>query len=726
MKRISFGLLILLLPALLAAQGKASPAPGQKLVLEFVDGTDLKATLANKSVLTFGTGIQEGDSVPAGATIVTGADTTAELKLRPNGSIIKLAKSTSFTVAALAGAPGEKNAFALLAGKVRAVAAKGAQYQFSSQTAVCAVRGTDFAFAVDEGAKALLMVADGLVQFDKIDSAGSVLGTIPVAAGEAADAFADTFASFKYSPEQYAEQFDDVKFQHLHESDVPKQAGQSEAPAAGESTASPAPASAQAAAESGFVKWLRENLGFEIGSIDIDGTNYSEAIIQPNFNLGKARLGLYLPVIYTSNLFDSSSWYRPDGNNEWTFGTDYFSRKDYLDGAKYLGIDLALKIKYFEYGTQYKDPFFIKAGNLEDMTLGHGLIMDDYANDTDFPSVRRLGFDMGLDGKGGGFELVANDLADPQIFGGRIFVRPVPNFRLALGLSAVVDWAPASVDPTILPDNSSDALKIIETGLDLDLPIIQSTLLGIRAYADGAVTMPYTTEAIRGVAQGFQTQFVYNSTTGQIQNWGAAGGLLGNVSFIDWRLEYRYITGDFIPSLFDGTYDRMRGQYAEQYLSYLANPGSYSNAPTIMGIFGKAGVRLFNDKLEFSAGYFWPWSQDASTSFQTQIVQSSDDLQVRLTIKKGLIPVIDLAGAITYEKRGLAYSIANKDFSLLDGNSVFGGEIDIPVPRTPDMDLAVIFQTEPVMDGNGNIIYATDSNLPELKPSISIEVRFHF
>jgi hypothetical protein len=724
MKRISFGLLILLLPLLLAAQGKASPAPGQKLVLEFVDGTDLKATLANKRVLTFGTGIQEGDSVPAGTTIVTGADTTAELKLHPNGSIIKLAKSTSFSVAALAGAPSEKNAFALLAGKVRAVAAKGAQYQFSSQTAVCAVRGTDFTFAVDEGAKALLMVAKGLVQFDKTDSSGAVLGSIPVAAGEAADAFADTFASFKYSPEQYAEQFDDVKFQHLQESDVPAQAGQPAAPAAGTTTAAPAP---QAAAESAFVKWLRENLGFEIGSVDIDGTNYSEAVIQPNFDFGKAKLGLYLPVIYTSNLFDASDWYRPGGNNEWSFGSEYFSQKDYLDGAKYLGIDLALKIKYFEYGTQYKDPFFIKVGNLEDMTLGHGLIMDDYANDTDFPSVRRLGFDMGLDGKGGGFELVANDLTDPQIFGGRLFVRPVPNFKLALGLSAVVDWAPASVEPTtILPDNSSDALKLIDTGVDLDLPIIQSSLLGIRAYADGAVTIPYTTEAIGGVAQGFQTQLVYNSTTGEIQNWGAAGGLLGNVSFIDWRLEYRYITGDFIPSLFDGTYDRMRGQYAEQYLSYLANPALYSDAPTIMGIFGKAGFRLFNDKLIFSAGYFWPWSPDASTSFQTQIVQSSDDLQVRLTIKKGLIPVIDLAGALTYEKRGLAYSIANKDFSLLDGNSVFGGEIDIPVPKTPDMDLAVIFQTEPVLDGNGNIILAAGSNLPELKPSISIETRFHF
>src|SRR5208283_1502571 len=276
-------------------------------------------------------------------------------------------------------------------------------------------------------------------------------------------------------------------------------------------------------------------------------------------------------------------------------------------------------------------------------------------------------------------------------------------------------------------------LKLIDTGVDLDLPIIQSSLLGIRAYADGAVTVPYTTEAIGGAAQGFQTQLVYNSSTGEIQNWGAAGGLLGNVSFIDWRLEYRYITGDFVPSLFDGTYDRMRGQYAAQYLSYLTTPASspqgYDSAPTIMGIFGKAGFRLFNDKLDFSAGYFWPWSQDASTSFQTQIVQSSDDLQVRLTIKKGLIPVIDLAGALTYEKRGLAYSIANKDFSLLVGNSVFGGEIDIPVPKTPDMDLAVIFQTEPVLNGDGTVQYTTDANgnrSAVLKPSISIETRFHF
>jgi hypothetical protein len=374
-------------------------------------------------------------------------------------------------------------------------------------------------------------------------------------------------------------------------------------------------------------------------------------------------------------------------------------------------------------------------GNLEDMTLGHGLIMRNYANDTDFPAVRRLGFETGLDTRGGGFELVANDLTDPnnEIFGGRLFVRPIPGFKLALGVSAVVDWAPASVSPGLLSygiGNSDDALKLIDTGLDLDLPIIQSSVFGLRLFADGATIIPYTTETFgtgpTALAPGLQYQLFYDQTTGTFNNWGAAGGLIGNILFLDWRLEYRYFTGSFIPTLFDGTYDRMRGQYAVQYDKLLN--GISSSQPDIMGIYGEGGFKLFNKKLGFDFGYFWPMSLDANAS--TQLLQSSDDLHVKLVIKKGLIPIFDVAGAIFYEKRGLAYSIANNSFSLLDGNSVFGGELDIPVPKTPNLDLAIIFQTEPVLDSSGNFVYANPANatagIPELKPSISIETRFHF
>jgi hypothetical protein len=740
MKRIVFGLLIILaLPVLAAAQGKG--APGQKLILEFVDGPDLTVTASDKSVSKYGVGIVEQDAVPVGATITTGPSTTAELRLKPNGTIIKIAKSTSFTVAGLATTAKGKNAFALVAGKIRAVAAKGAQYEVSSRTAVCAVRGTDFSFAYEDGAKAVLMVAKGLVQFDKLDDAGASVGTVPVAAGELADAFAATFASAKYSPEQFAEQFGDVGFTQLKESDVPDKAVETAEPAAESppvspenSSAAPAPAastsSTASAPESPFVTWLKDALGFEIGSVTIDNDTYAKAVIQPNLSLGKLKLGLYLPIIYKSDLFNSSDWYHPDGNDEWSFGSVQFAKKDYADGALDLAKDVALKIKYFEYGIQYQDPFFIKVGNLEDMTLGHGLIMRNYANDTDFPSMRRLGFDMGLDMTSGGFELVTNDLTNPEIFGARVFMRPIEGFKLALGASAVVDWNPASVldsAPNGLDLKGLD-LKLISTGVDLDLPIVKSSLLGITVFADGAVTLPYLANDYNGISSGLKTELVWNDN--KLKNWGAAGGLLGNVLFIDWRLEYRYFTGNFRPSLFDTTYDRMRGQYAVQYLGYLKNPSSYNDTPTIMGIYGEGGFKFLKEKLSFTLGYMWPWSPDA-VSLQDNLVKSSDEFHARLAIKKGLIPIVNLAGAVTYDRRGIAQAIANKSFVLLDSNTTFGGEIDVPVPKTPNLDLALIFQTQPVLKADGSIDYNAPGadpakGIPALKPSFTIETRFHF
>jgi hypothetical protein len=747
MKRIITALLILLvLPFLAAGEAKAAT---QKLVLEFVDGSDLTVTKADKSVAKLGAGIFEGDEVPVGATLATGASTSVELKLKPNGTIIRIAKSTTFKVAALASPAGKKNAFALVAGKVRAVAAKGGEYEMTSQSAACAVRGTDFAFSVEDG-KALLMVAKGLVQMDKLDAAGASLGSIPVAAGEAADALAASFASFAYSAEDYASQYADLAFAKLSEADVPEKAiDTEEEPAAAATPTTPAtsattatttastatvpaktaePAasasetSAASAPESALAKWMREALGFEIGTVSINDQSYSKAVIQPNLVLGKLKLGLYLPIIYTSNLFDPNDWYHPKGNNEWDFGYEYFAEEDALNGAIDLATDLALKIKYLEFGEQYKDPFFLKAGNLNDITLGHGLIMRNYANDTDFPSVRRLGFDAGLDLSGGGFELVANDLTEPEILGGRLFARPIKGFKLAIGASAVTDWNPASGNATL--EATDGGLKLLGTGLDLDLPIVQSSLLGLRLFADGAVTLPITTS-------GLQTQLIYDeSNPYELKNWGASAGVLGNVAFIDYRLEYRYTTGFFRASIFDSTYDRMRAQYAAQYLAYLTDPSSYASLPDLMGIYGEGTMKLFKDKLSLTLGYYWPWSLEAGTDLQKQLVSSSDEFHAKLLIKKGLIPVVDVSGSIFYDKRGLARDIADGSFSFLDSDTVFGGEIDVPVPKTPNLDIAVIFATVPVCKADGSYDYASTADekagIIQLKPSITIETRFHF
>lgn len=722
----ALAVLIILAPALAAAP--AAPA-AQKMILEFVDGPDLSVVAADKSVLKLGVGIMEGDEVPVGAIIQTGPTTTAELKLKPNGTIVKLAKSTSFKIAALATTAKDTNAFALVAGKMRAVAAKGSNYQVASTTSICAVRGTDFAFSFEEGAKAVLMVADGLVQFDKLDAAGKVVGSIPVGAGQFADAMADLFQAAAYDAGQFADQFGDVDFQKLSAADVPEEAPPEAAPEP-QKDMTPAQAAKalepdKAAAESGLVLWLRENLGFEIGAVTMpDGLTYSKAVIQPNLKFGKVKLGLYLPIIYSSNLFDPNDWYRPLGNYEWSFGSEYFADGEYADGALDFAKDLALKVKYFEYGTQLEDPFFLKVGNIDDFTLGHGLVMRNYANDTEFPSVRRLGFEIGVDSGATGFELVANDLTDPEIFGGRVFFRPGgKDGKLALGASAVADIDPASMtDPALGIDN----LMLFAGGVDIDLPIIKGEALGLRAFADGAAALPYVTEDStffgQPVSSGFKTDFVYSD--GEVRNWGAAAGLMGNVLFLDWRLEYRYFTGIFRPSFFDSTYDRMRGSYAAEYAAYMAGAADYSDAPNIMGIYGEGGFKLLNDKLSFGFGYFWPWSFDAG-SIQDQIVQSSDEFHAKLTVKKGLVPIWDVSGSIHYDKRGLMRSIADGDFKLLDEGTSFGGELVMPVPKTPMLDLAFIFQTVPYRDADGKVKYDADGNM-ELKPSITIETRLHF
>jgi hypothetical protein len=201
---------------------------------------------------------------------------------------------------------------------------------------------------------------------------------------------------------------------------------------------------------------------------------------------------------------------------------------------------------------------------------------------------------------------------------------------------------------------------------------------------------------------------------------------MGNVLFIDWRLEYRYYTGIFKPSFFDATYDRMRSQYAAQYISYLNGSSDFDQTPTVMGVYGEGGFQFLKDKLSLTLGYLWPWSFEAGTDLQKQLVLSSDELHAKLVIKKGLIPLIDAAGSVSYEKRGVAKDIVNQSFVLIDSNTIFSGEIDVPVPKTSNLDLAVIFATVPVRNASGAIVYKDEAaGLVSLTPSISVETRFH-
>ncbi len=728
-------MLILLTSALVFAQSGAK----QTLLLDFMDGNQLKMVTGDGTVYNYESGgVAEGDEIPVGAMLTTGANTSAELRIKPNGTLIKLAKGTSFRVDAIATPAKNENAFTLVSGKIRTIAAKGSTYNVYTSSTVCGVRGTDFTMAFQEGAKATLLVAKGSVDFIE-RTAGGLGKSILISQGQ----FADFYTSFKptvTTPEILAAEYGDVE---IPETRIPVVA--EEPPAATEpagttpvetvstepETQPAAEGDKPAAAESPVVAWLRDILGMEIGAITINGDTWAKAVIQPTFTVGKLKASLYLPIIYSKNLFDPADWYHPNGNDEWSFGTDIgWSDKPltaFMDSVS----DLALKIRYLEYGKPLDDPFFFKLGNLKTFTVGHGLIMRNYANDSDFPAVRHVGLNIGFDLGAWGFEALANDLTKPEVTGGRVFVRPVSSSKFAIGLSGIVDINPASIFNTEADPQAQDLYGsplFIGVGADIDIPIVSTDLLGIRLFSDLGAMMPYvrnafTFDSYTTAETGFRVDMLYDN--GMFKNWGAVAGLMGNIAFVDWRLEYRYFTGTFKPAFFDGGYERKRADLVKEYASYLSGSKAIDQSPSVMGVYGEGGTSLIKDKLSLTFGYFWPWSASALTT--SDMAATSDYFKAALVIKKGLVPVFDISGGITYERKNFIPTLLGNpgaSVSLFDENTVFSGELIVPVPKAPNLDLAIVVSTAILRATNGDVILKNDKM--QIVPVITLETRLHF
>jgi len=713
---------------LLFIAGGAWAQTGPKALLVYADDDSLIQVITSSGTSR---SVFVGDEILPGETIKT-AGTNAELKLDPNGSVIKIARNTSFKVEGLAGAAAkDTNEFALLGGKIRTVAAKTAgsnKYQIKTPTAVCGVRGTDFSMLVIEGARDAVYVKRGLVEFARTLADGT-LQPILVGAGQFADVFGPSFMPSPFTPEQLANDFADLdEFKAVDPASVPQnegspQAGQEEKPA--EEASTPAvDASTQTSAESGkttpkqaqeskLMAWLGDILGFEIGSVVIDGTTYSKAVIQPVFSIGKLKMGLYLPIIYTNDLFNPNSWYHPNNNDEWSFGSEYWNT-DPTKGALDALQDLALKIRFIEYGQPMVDPVYLKVGNLSDMTIGHGVLMRNFANDADFPSVRRVGINAGYDAGPWAVEAVVNDLGKPEIFGGRV------KLLSFFGISAIADINPASGLATQAERDSIGDPMLIGSALDIDIPILKLSFLSLRAFADVAAVAPYNRVSVGSLDAGLQYQAIYNPDYGTgfdaFRNYGFISGFMGKALIVDWRLEYRYYRGAYRPTFFDNTYERNRVKYAQDFYNLLTTPNA-SNDVTVNGIYGEAGFSLIKDKINFTAGYMMPWSPDTTASWD--VISQQDYILAKLVIRKGLLPFYDISGAITYERTGFAYAIS-KGKPLVDANTIFGGEVVVPIAST--VDFAIVLANNAVLTESPTLIE------PQYKtsPTITFETRIHF
>ncbi|HEY3294437.1 MAG TPA: hypothetical protein VGL38_03270 [bacterium] len=111
-----------------------------------------------------------------------------------------------------------------------------------------------------------------------------------------------------------------------------------------------------------------------LGMVIMNGKVYQQFGLRPDIPFGKFGVGLDLTF-----RFDADGNFKKD---EWNTGRAYVE-----------------KIYYVRYG-QPGDPFYARAGALDNVTLGYGMIMRRYSNTIQYPEVKRIGFytEGGVDG----------------------------------------------------------------------------------------------------------------------------------------------------------------------------------------------------------------------------------------------------------------------------------------------------------------------------------------
>lgn len=244
------------------------------------------------------------------------------------------------------------------------------------------------------------------------------------------------------------------------------------------------------------------------------------------------------------------------------------------------------KIVYLGYGKERQDPYFFRIGTLDDVVLGFGILMDHYRNDVYYPLIKKQGFYGGLDLGHGGLTFVCDDIFDWDLFGGRVFGRPLywmspenaPSFVrfLQIGFSFLTDLDPLNKENNgagkgylTYDDPHSKAVKAY--AIDLFMPVFESKNFTIDNYMQYGDIL----EIGAGLSYGFK------------------GKILKNLSY---RLDLSYNWGGFKPGYFSEFYNiRTVRMNQFNHVKNLENNWSY-----LIGFYGN----FFDNQLSTGAEFF--------------------------------------------------------------------------------------------------------------------------
>lgn len=259
----------------------------------------------------------------------------------------------------------------------------------------------------------------------------------------------------------------------------------------------------------------------------INSDAYVRLQLQPDIPLGKIGIGLDLILLYNPYAEGDEPQILAEDGEAWDSPSTWLRL-----------------VRYVRYGQPY-DPFHLRFGELDYLTIGHGSIMSGYSN------YDRRGLRLNLRNAENryGIETMMNDIGNPTIFGGRGFYRPFYReesnnvlTRFELGATYLTD-----INPN-LQEVGEDPLSAV--GFDVGFPIIETSAFRLDIYDDIAFlnTLP---------EDDTQTEITLTEENQLTTNlaWGNAVGVGFSFTQTLFKIEYRTFGDGYLPSVFDYTYE---------------------------------------------------------------------------------------------------------------------------------------------------------------------------
>ena len=280
------------------------------------------------------------------------------------------------------------------------------------------------------------------------------------------------------------------------------------------------------------------SFGATVGAANINGVTYTQIILNPDLNFGKFGIGLDVNLE-----FDQEGKIRAGEWDSWQAVVN--------------------KIRYIRFGNK-GEKFFFKVGNLNDVSVGHGTIMNGFSNNIYYPDTRMLGIQFDIDFKWFGFESFTENFLDYDILAGRFYIRPLKILKskipiiknLEIGFTYAKDFdnlnpyanATNQKDKYKYSDDSASSDEIYVYGIDAAIPLPNLGIISWTVFADY--------NWINKMGEGFTA--------------GVMGKLLG---FINFRAEYNRLGKNYVNNYFDYFYLAER---ADKYTSLTNQTKAYN------------------------------------------------------------------------------------------------------------------------------------------------------